>query len=546
MTTIEILLGIGLLIGIAAGLYLALRAKGGHTAHGDLRDLVSRFADHATSTRDGIGRLEEASDKAASGLREEMGQRFGALSIEVRATLSEGGRTQGERLDDFARRLDAARQGATDDAKGLREELALTLGQLATSVRGLIGDSATAQGSRFDGFASQLGEDRTNALASALALREEVRATLATLGQGLTEALGRFERAQTERLDVATGAVRDMGTATAQQHEAMRGTVESRLETLRADNAEKLEAMRATVDEKLQGTLEARLGASFATVNQNLEAVFKSVGEMQVLATGVGDLKRVLSNVKTRGTWGEGHLGTLLEQSMTIDQYAANVEVRPGSGERVEYAIKLPGEAGDAPIWLPIDAKLPKEDYERLMHASEQGDLALVEEASKALERNVRLAAKTICAKYIHPPYSTDFGVMFLPTEGLFAEVVRRPGLVDALNRDCRVIVAGPTTLHALLASLRMGFRTLAIQKRSSAVWQVLGAVKFEFGKFGEVMDKVKKKLDEAQNVMEDVGTRRRAVDRKLREVEALPESEAAGLLAIAAVDIFAEANAAA
>jgi DNA recombination protein RmuC len=263
-----------------------------------------------------------------------------------------------------------------------------------------------------------------------------------------------------------------------------------------------------------------------------LEAVFRGVGEMQTLATGVGDLKRVLSSVKLRGVWGEVSLGGILEQVLAPDQFERNVEIRPGSGQRVEFAIRLPGNDEESgPLWIPVDAKFPTEDYERLIDASERGDLAHVEAASKALEMRIRSAAKDICEKYVQPPRSTDFGVLFLPTEGLFAEVIRRPGLIDALQRDCRIVVTGPTTLMALLNSLRMGFRTLAIQKRSSDVWRVLAAVKTEFGKYGEVMDKVQRKLQEASNTIDDVAKRRRAIDRKLRGVEVLPELVATGIL---------------
>ena len=267
-------------------------------------------------------------------------------------------------------------------------------------------------------------------------------------------------------------------------------------------------------------------------VNENLERVHKSVGEMQQIATGVGDLKRVLSNVKARGTWGETSLGLLLDQVMIPDQYAKNVEVKPGSGCRVEFAVKMPG-GGDQPLWLPIDSKLPTEDYERLIDASERGDAAGVEEAARGLERAIRKCGQDIGTKYVSPPYSTDFGIMFLPTAGLFAEVVRRPGLVDALQREARVTVAGPTTLMATLVALQSGFRTLAIQQRSSEVWQVLGAVKTEFGKFGGVLDKVGKKLGEAQKAVEDAGVRRRAVNRQLRAVEALPAIGVPALLAL-------------
>ncbi len=291
--------------------------------------------------------------------------------------------------------------------------------------------------------------------------------------------------------------------------------------------------MRQTVDEKLQGTLEQRLGASFKMVNDLLAKVHASVGEMQALATGVGDLKRILSNVKSRGTWGEVALGNILEEILSADQYARNVEVRPRSGQRVEYAVRLPGD-GQTPVWLPLDAKYPTEDYDRLAEATERGDGAAADAALRGIEARVRSAAKEICAKYVAPPHSTDFAVMFLPAEGLFAEVVRRPGLVDALQREHRVMVAGPTTLVSLLTSLRMGFRSLAIQQRSSEVWKVLSAVKTEFEKFGGILDKVHKKLDEAQKVIEDAGVRRRAMDRKLLGVEMMPEADAIALLELA------------
>jgi DNA recombination protein RmuC len=292
--------------------------------------------------------------------------------------------------------------------------------------------------------------------------------------------------------------------------------------------------MRKTVDEKLQGTLEERLGEKFKIVSHQLEQVFKSVGEMQSLASGVGDLKRVLTNVKTRGTWAEVSLGHLLEQVMAPEQFVRNVEVKPGSGERVEFAIRLPGQGeGDTPVLLPIDAKFPSEDYERLLEASERADSAAVEVALKGLEARIRQEGQTICGKYISPPDTTDFAILYLPTEGLYAEVIRRPGLVDHLQGQCRIVVAGPTVLLAILNSLRMGFRTLAIQQRSSEVWQTLAAVKTEFAKYGEVLDAVRKKLGEATNQIDKVATRKRAIDRKLREIETLPEADAGAVLAL-------------
>ena len=312
----------------------------------------------------------------------------------------------------------------------------------------------------------------------------------------------------------------------------LRAAVEQRLLALQTDNASKLDEMRRTVDEKLHATLEARLGESFKQVSERLEQVHRGLGEMATLATGVGDLKRVLTNVKTRGGWGEVQLESLLEQTLTAEQFSRSVMTRPGSNERVDFAIKLPGRAADGvPVWLPLDAKFPREDYERLIDASERGDIAAIEVAGRALEVAVKAQAKSIRDKYVEPPHTTDFGLMFLPTEGLYAEVLRRPGLADTLQRDYRITIAGPTTLTALLNSLQMGFKTLAIEQRSSEVWQVLGAVKTEFGKFGEVLDKVSEKLEQAQKQIEQTGVRSRAIQKQLRGVEAMPVVEAGKIL---------------
>lgn len=313
----------------------------------------------------------------------------------------------------------------------------------------------------------------------------------------------------------------------------MRATLEQQLLRLQADNAQKLEQMRATVDEKLQTTLEARLGESFRLVSERLENVQRGLGEMQKLATGVGDLKRVLTNVKPRGIFGEVQLAALLEQVFAPDQYATNVCTVSGSDARVEFAVKFPGSDGEAPIWLPIDAKFPKEDYERLLDAQEQGDVDAARVAGDALERRIREQAREIRKKYVSPPDTTEFSILFLPTEGLYAEVLRRPGLVESLQRDLKVAVTGPTTLLATMTSFQMGFRTLAIQQRSGEVWRTLGAVKTEFGKFGAVLDAVKKKLDEASNKIEETGRRTRVMSRKLRDVEALPGGETEKLLGL-------------
>ena len=314
-----------------------------------------------------------------------------------------------------------------------------------------------------------------------------------------------------------------------QQLDSVRGVVDSRLKSIQDDNAAKLEQMRATVDEKLQGTLEKRLGESFRLVSERLEKVHQGLGEMQALAVGVGDLKKVLTNVKTRGTWGEVQLGALLEQMLSPDQFERNVPVT-GGPQRVEYAVRLPGETGDAPVWLPIDAKFPQEDYQRLVTASEACDTEAVEAAAKQLETRLRFCARDISAKYVLPPRTTDFAILFLPTEGLYAEALRRPGLAEALQRDCRVMLAGPTTLGALLNSLQMGFRTLAIQRRSSEVWEVLGAVQSEFAKYAGVLARVQKKLQEASNTVDDAARRTRVLEKKLRQVETEGEGTA-GLL---------------
>jgi DNA recombination protein RmuC len=307
--------------------------------------------------------------------------------------------------------------------------------------------------------------------------------------------------------------------------ENVRGIMDRRLQELQKDNAQQIEQMRATVDEKLHGTLEKRLGESFKLVSERLEQVHQGLGAMRQLATDVGGLQRVLTNVKTRGGWSEWQLGALLAEMLTPDQFAKNMKTRDETDERVEFAIKLPGDENGAPVWLPVDAKFPMEHYERLAVAQERGDAEAVETAVRTLETQLKRCAKDICEKYINPPKTTDFALLFLPSEGLYAEAIRRVGLVQNVQRDCRVTFVGPTTLAALLNSLQMGFRTLAIQKRSSEVWNLLASVKTEFGKFGESLTAVKDKLDQAARKMEDVDVRSRAITRKLRDVEELPSN---------------------
>ena len=342
------------------------------------------------------------------------------------------------------------------------------------------------------------------------------------------EQLGGYGRAMQQQLGDLTTAI--------QRHLAeVRTTLETRLQTLQQGNETRLEQMRATVEEKLQTTLEARLGESFRLVSERLEQVHKGLGEMQVLAAGVGDLKRVLGNVKSRGVFGEVQLASLLDQVLLTDQYAANVATRPGSGERVDFAVRLPGRNGDTTVWLPIDAKFPIEDYERLVAAQERADAAGAEDAGRALERRVRAEACALREKYVEPPHTTDFAVLFLATEGLFAEVLRRPGLAESLNREQRIVVAGPTTLAAMLNTLQMGFRTLAIEQRSSEVWQVLGAVKTEFARFGEWIGRVREQVGTVSRTLEQADTRAKQVQRKLRDVEALPAEQAVAMLPPAA-----------
>jgi DNA recombination protein RmuC len=512
-----------------------------------------------STIREELGRGRDETGKASRSLREEVTGQFRSLSESVRGSIGDLTISQNARMGEFSERLDGAKTTAAADAKALREEIQGTLQRLSDNIGNRIGELIAAQGEKLDLVTAQISgltegnerrqetlranvetklvELKTDAATSAKALREEVTQNLQTLGGTLTQSVEQISQAQKERLDRVSAAVTELTQRTGEQQEALRGTVEQRLDAIRKDNTEKLESIRHTVDEKLQSTLNERLGASFQVVSEQLERVHKSMGEMQTLATGVGDLKRLLTNVKARGTWGEVALGNLIEEIMSPEQFGRNVEIIPGSNERVEYAIRLPGD-GDAPVWLPVDSKFPTEDYERLEDAHQRGDLAAVEIAGKAIESAIRNAAKDISTKYIHSPHSTDFAVMFLPTEGLFAEVVRRPGLMDALQREFHVMVAGPTNLVSLLVSFRLGFRALAIQRRSGEVWTVLSAVKTEFGKFGGILDKVSKKLRETQEMVDvEAGRRRRAMDRKLRDLETLPGIEAAAVLELDHVD---------
>lgn len=389
-----------------------------------------------------------------------------------------------ERLirEEIARSKDEVLQGGRDS----RIEQSNSLKQLSDTLSQHIRDLSLLQHKQLDGFALQL----------------------TTLGQGSREDLTK-----------------------------MRDTIELKLKSLQEDNNRKLEQMRETVDEKLHSTLEKRLGESFQLVSERLEQVHKGLGEMQSLASGVGDLKKVLSGVKTRGIWGEVHLGMLLEDILSPDQYTKNFAVKSNSQERVDFAVKLPGQ-GTEPLWLPLDSKFPLEDYHRLIEAQERGELELVELASKQLEKAVREEAKSIRDKYISPPTTTDFAILFLPTEGLYAEILRRPGLGETLQREFRVVIAGPTTLGAFLNSLQIGFRTLTIQKRSSEVWALLAAIKKEFSVFGDILDKTHEKLQQASNTIDQAASKSRTIERKLAKVQELPMIESAEPVKVLGVEL--------
>jgi len=364
-------------------------------------------------------------------------------------------------------------------------------------------------------------------------LREEVSAGQKLSMDMMVRTIGEMGKSQNDQLESIARLIQELTESNRTGIEKLRSTIDAQLKHLQESNEKKLDQMRETVDEKLQSTLEKRLGESFKLVSERLEAVQHGLGEMQNLATGVGDLKRVLTNVKARGTWGEVQLGALLEQILTPDQYDKNVRTRRDSQESVEYAIRLPGQDDDPEscVWLPIDSKFPQEDYLRLVEAADIADVDSVQKATAALLRSVHSSAKEIRDKYLNPPDTTDFAIMFLPTEGLYAEVLRQPGQVEKIQQDYRIVVAGPTTLSAILSSLRVGFRTLAIENRSSEVWKVLSAVKTEFGKFGDVLTKVQRQLNTASNTIEQTGMRTRAMERKLRAVEELPTEDTAEIL---------------
>ncbi len=472
-------------------------------------------------------------------LREE--QRNGRS--ELREQLDSLARQQDARSEGFARhlaelstrtdqRLDLLRETLTEEARRGRVEageaqqrLAESLNQRLMEMRSQLDGFGQQQDVRMQQFGQQQAELIARIDTHLTALRETLIDEARKGRQEGADAQQRFADALGLRLG-------ELVQRNEQRLGEMRGTLEERLKELQADNALKLEQMRGTVDEKLQTTLNTRLDASFKLVSERLEQVQRGLGEMQQLATGVGDLKRVLSNVKDRGGWGEVQLDNILEQTLTQEQYARNVRIRPERNEAVDFAVRLPGRGHeDTPVWLPMDAKFPREDYERLLDAQERGDAEQAQLMGAQLERAIRVQAKSIGDKYIAPPHTTDFAVMFLPTEGLYAETLRRPGLADALQREHRIVIAGPTTVTALLNSLQMGFRTLAIEKRSSEVWGVLAAVKSEFGKFAGILEKAEKQINTVGKSLGEASRKTRTIERRLRGVETLSDTQATSLL---------------
>ncbi|WP_298208621.1 DNA recombination protein RmuC [Acidovorax sp.] len=465
-------------------------------------------------------RLAQAVGESRTG-RTELLAAFGAFEVKLEQRLAQG---QAEAA--------LARKELSDALAAFRTELTQTAQSLASDSQR--SREALAESTQL--FEQRI-QERFEALSAATrgtldSLKTDIQTQMGTVSTALKDQLEANGNQIRNQFSVLQDAVSQQLTGMVQgsQHNAeqLRNALNERLAAIQADNATKLEEMRRTVDEKLHATLEQRLGESFKLVSDRLEQVHKGLGEMQTLAGSVGDLKRVMTNVRSRGTWGEMQLGAIIDNVLTPDQFARNVKTVPGSDELVEFAIRLPGKSDEHPVWLPVDSKYPVEQYQRLMDAQDAADKAAMLSAGNAFETSIKLEARKIFAKYVSPPHTTDFAVLYLPTEGLFAEVMRRPGLVEAVQNDCRVMITGPANLAAMLNSLQMGFKTLAIEKRSSEVWSLLGMVKTEFAKFGDVVEATKKSIDAAAKKFDEVGVRTRAIQRKLRDVQDLPAPDTA------------------
>lgn len=475
---------------------------------------------------------------AFSAFETKLEQRFGSFDTSLAARFEALQIALTGRLDASSKALMDLLTQAQTDAANARTETSQALAKFRTEMTEHLGTVAQETGKSRQALSESATAFETRIQERFEALTTSTRGTLDSLKADITNQLGVMATALKEQLEGNGNQIRNQFTtlqeAVAQQlgvmahgtqtsSEQLRTALNERLAAIQQDNTTKLEEMRRTVDEKLHATLEQRLGDSFKLVSEKLEQVHAGLGEMKNLAGSVGDLKRVMTNVRTRGTWGEVQLGAIMESLLTAEQFDRNVKTVPGSNDLVEFAVRMPGKGDDAPVWLPVDSKYPVEHYQRLQDAQDSLDKAVIQQASAAFESSIRAEAKKISTKYVSPPHTTDFAILFLPTEGLFAEVARIPGLVEALQNEHRIVLAGPTTLAAMLNSLRLGFRTLAIEKRSSEVWGILGSVKTEFQKFGDIVDATKKSIDAAAKKFDEVGRRTRAVQRKLRDVEELP-----------------------
>ena len=460
------------------------------------------------------------------------------ILLVLQITANRDSKSVGKDIDESLR---LGRTESMDAAKALREELANGLKASNDTVFQTLDALGKSLWTQVEGMTKQISDLQESNQRKLDAIRKENSEGLKSSNESITATLEGLKKNQKEQLDGLAQQLKDLAESNQSSLDRIRNTFDERVKELQEGNEKKLEEMRKTVDEKLHDTLEKRLGESFKLVSDQLETVHKGIGEMQTLTVGVGDLKRVLTNVKARGTWAEVQLGAILEQILTTSQYSRNVQVNPDSGERVEFAVRFPGTKNepDSKVWLPIDSKFPQEDYLRIQLATEAGDAEATQAAIEALARTIKHAAKDIHDKYICAPYTTDMAIMFLCTEGLYAEVLRHPSLADELQQKYRILVAGPTNLSALLTTFRMGFQTLAIEQRASEVWRVLGAVKTEFGKFGDVLDKVKRQLDTATKTIELTGVRRRVMSRKLEDVQELSDADATKVLAISADDII-------
>ena len=516
---------VGVAMGKLAEQFGVLQRENGTFREHLAERLGANFNNFANIMAEKIESSGAANKSEAAQLRSELFKTFDGFSTGLSRQANEATARQDHRFEQFEQRLAALDERSSAQIKAINEAISERLEVLQRE-----------NNQNWDAKRAVDAETTRQA-------RAELHESLRHLSDSVSKNFSAADEAQRGKFEDFFRRMDTIAVNADKRAEHLRGVVDARLQSLQDDNSQKLEAMRQTVDEKLQGTLNERLGESFKAVSERLELVHAGLGEMRVLANGVGDLKKVLTNVKTRGNWGEIQLGNLLEQMLTPQQYGTNVATVPGSNERVEFAIRLPGQdETQEVVWLPIDAKFPQENYARLVDAHEAGEKETIEVLGKQLEAQIKKSAQEICSKYVCAPHTTDFAILFLPTEGLYAEVIRRTDLVDVLQRECRITIAGPTTLASILNALQMGFRTLTIQQRSSEIWRTLSQVKTEFGKYGDVLDAVQKKLNEASKKIDDTRTRSRAIERKLRDVEVATEKDAPRLSLLGA-NVLEEVN---